>query len=206
MSNEAAAESVKELGEAMREETSSGKKNRKNWKRRAMIVLVAILVGIVGGSLFSPDSLVANSRGLRVERAQDVRTQLYLAKLADTPAAWRAINEYFPDADPFFQVLSLRGYSICVLRRGWDREAVASLQELLALAGQDEQFSAVAYEGLVIANSRLGREEQARSARSRITNSRTGPNGRPTTALEVLAPDLNELLLQAMRELDRSQS
>ncbi len=71
--------------------------------------------------------------------------QLFRAKLLDTPAAWQAVQQNFPSADPFYHALAWQGLA----RLHFDhQEFAAAIEPLQKLAELPADEPAVLAEAL----------------------------------------------------------
>jgi eukaryotic-like serine/threonine-protein kinase len=188
---------VAELSQLM-QQSSQRDGSRLRLSAKTAIILAALALGAFSGFVFRPRPFLADAPAAPVERRDNVWAQLYHANTAPSEAAWRAVQENFPDEDAYVYALADAGLARYYLFLEQDfRQALAPLREL---AGSSEAadpaapLRAFAYAGLTIAEQRLGRAEQAREAASHLT-----PEMRD--ALRRSEPRVFEMLQPALREL-----
>jgi hypothetical protein len=102
--------------------------------------------------------------GVNVPQYDDVKTQLFHAKMADTPDAWRAVLDKFPEADSTYHQLALRGLALCLLRRDDLRGADQALQSLPQSADLGSGPDLVVAAARVVLYERIGERDKARTA------------------------------------------
>lgn len=137
------------------------------WRAKCWIALAvaALVAGLVIAALTKPRLLLADTEE-RPEQQENVRAQLFHAKVRDTPDAWKAVIDYFPTADPFDLNLAKQGLVRVYLR---DRDYSEAQRTARELAGDsDLRFKAFGMAGQVIAltsqaqsEAEAGRNDQA---------------------------------------------
>lgn len=157
------ANAVSRLSEAMRAETHRVAGARPRRRRLLLAVVAGLLLGGVVGRAMAPPAWW-RTRGVTIERFDSVKEQLFYAKNADTPAGWRAVVEYHPEADDYYQNLAVRGLALCSLRREDNATAVNALNRLPATADANGQRDLVVVAAKVVAYGRTGRDDAARTA------------------------------------------
>jgi serine/threonine-protein kinase len=170
--NDSRSRAAAELTRLMRE-SSALERRRLRLSATAAIIAGALLVGAAAGVLFRPRPYLTGAPPAPVERRDTVWAQLFHANTAPSEAAWRAVRENFPDADPYVQALADAGLARYYLFLERDfRKALAPLRSLAesSESAPGSPLRAVAYAGLCIANQRLGRTEEARAAASQLTS------------------------------------
>lgn len=146
---------------------------RSRRRGRVAALLAALAVGALLGYLTRPQFLLADAAAPRVEKAETAWAQIYRASLAPSEAAWQAVEEFFPNEDPYVLAQARQGLVryYLYLSEEYDK-ALRVLQRLATTSGQDQRqhtLQAFTRAGLVIAYEHLGRVDQARSANSRLT-------------------------------------
>jgi serine/threonine protein kinase len=140
------------------------KKRRRLWAAVAACLLAGGLVGFA----MRPRSLLAGAAdGPRPMGS--VWAQLYQAKMVDTLPAWQAVEQHFPDADPYYHNLAKQGLANYFLFRSQDYgRAVRELKDLADLGDANPALSAYGVAGLVVAEAKLGHLETARTELGRM--------------------------------------
>lgn len=155
---------VNRLSAAMRAESSKRGNARTPWRRVAALALGGLTLGGLLGAALMPRPLLRGA-ATRVERFDTAKEQLFHAKTVDTPDAWRAVVEYHPDADAFFQGLALRGFALNAIRRGEAGQAVRALEQLPESSLSSEGLAGpVLAAARVVAYTEAGQPDQARKA------------------------------------------
>ena len=144
------------------------------WIGRALFIVVALAAGMALGALTRPRFLLADAARPRVEKAESAWGQIYRASRAPSEAAWLAVEENFPDEDPYVYAQAKQGLVRYYLYLSEEYEkALVVLRELGAMSGQDERqesLQAFTIAALVIANEQLDNKVQAREANARLTS------------------------------------
>ncbi|QDT70009.1 Serine/threonine-protein kinase PknB [Planctomycetes bacterium MalM25] len=182
------AEAVDRLSEAMRKESRNPSTAGFPLVRALRWALPGLLLGGLLATAMTPRPLIRPG-AIRIERFDSVKQQLFHAKTTDTPDAWRAVLDYHPDEDDFYQRLALRGLALCHLRRGDNGQAVRTLERLPDTTVGDEGLSdpAIAV-ARVVAYSRTGQPDKARTAGAALSSVSPGERAR----LQGLLPELFE--------------
>ena len=196
--DETRSQASSRLGELMRAET----KLRPEGRRLGRLVLglsAAALGGALLAALLQPRSFLAGSPSPSVPRRSSAQAQLYHAKMTDSPAAWQSVWQEFPEADPFVLQLAKQGLVRHYLLVSQEYElALPILGELRQLGEADESLDtlrAFAFASACICFERLGRIDEARTAREQLTPDR----------LDLLIRsevEIHGLLLASFRSLD----
>jgi hypothetical protein len=159
-SDDAAA--LEQLAKAMQSESQREATRRSRWRRLAAAAAVGLLVGGAVGGAVAPRPLLQS--GVNVPQFDDVKTQLFHAKMADTPDAWRAVLDKFPEADSTYHRFALRGLSLCLLRRDDIRGAAHALESLPTSGDLGSGRDLVVAAARVVVYERLGERDKARTA------------------------------------------
>jgi hypothetical protein len=185
-----------ELTHLMREST---RLDARRWRPSRSVAMIgaALLLGGLAGVLLRPRTYLAEGPAAPVQQRDNVWAQLFHANTAPSEAAWRAVRENFPEEDPYVLLLADAGLAryFLFLKQDFAR----ALEPLRALAESSEAapgspLQAFAYAGLCIANQRLGRDEQARSAATQLTSDMRDDLRRTEPRLyELLQPTLRAL-------------
>lgn len=166
------AESTAELA-ALMQQSQQLDKRRSSLKLRLAALIVALVVGLLLGYATRPRFLLADAARAPVEKAETAWAQIYRASLAPSEAAWQAVEEFFPDEDPYVLAQARQGLVryYLYLSEEYDK-ALRVLEELAARSGQDQRqrtLQAFTRAGLVIVHEHLDHLDQARAANSRLT-------------------------------------
>jgi hypothetical protein len=167
------SQSAAELSRLME---SSSKLSRRSASGRRFIgplVAAALLVGVALGFATRPRSYLAGSPVVHVQERESPLAQLFHAKMAPSEAAWMAVWEMHPTADPYIHDLAREGLVRFYLFTTQDyAKALPYLRQLADSAGAAEQNSplrAFAYAGLCVVNQRLNRLQEASEAYAQLT-------------------------------------
>jgi predicted Ser/Thr protein kinase len=137
------------------------------------ILASAIILGVLLGFATRPRSFLAGKPVETVEVRDSALAQVFHAKMAPSEAAWKAVWEKFPNADPYIHDLAREGLVRYYLFLSQDYAQALGYLERLAdsadAAAPDSPLRAFAYAGLTVANQRLGRAEAASEASSHMT-------------------------------------
>ena len=162
-----------QLSELMR--TSSELRLR---RRSTLVVLAAVAasigIGWLCGTWFRPRSLLADAQATVVSACPTPRAQLYQAKMIDTAAAWRAVDQYFPPEHPDYDhhcaQLAHQGLIRYYLHNAHDYEqALRELHKLGEPTEPYDTFEVFAIAARAVAHRELGQTRQAEKFRSRLT-------------------------------------
>ncbi|QDV80178.1 serine/threonine-protein kinase [Botrimarina mediterranea] len=156
------AVALEQLTKAMQSESQREAVRRSRWRRVAAALLVGLCVGGAVGGVVAPRTLLQS--GVNVPQYDDVKTQLFHAKMADTPDAWRAVLDKFPEADSTYHRFALRGLALCLLRRDDLRGAAQALESLPPSGDLGSGPDLVVAAARVVVYERLGERDQARTA------------------------------------------
>ena len=167
-------------------------KSRRHW---LLVAAACLLIGALLGVLARPIPLLAGARD-GPPRLNSVWGQLYHAKKVDTEEAWRAVDVHFRDADSYVKNLAKQGLAQYYLFRTEEYDkAIEPLRELANLGSSHPALEAFGIAGLVVAEAKLGRYDDARRENARLTG--------PMMALvHDRAPQLNEQLELTLPDLD----
>lgn len=164
-----------------------------NLRRLAAVVVTCAVIGGALAAWLRPTSLLTGARSGPAKR-ETVWQQLYLAKDVDTPAAWQAVIEHFPDEDDYFHHLARQGLALSYLLRTREPElALEPLGELARL--EEEEFRTFGLAGLVVAYGEMGQIGAAQEERGKIT-------AQMRARLEEQAPQLSDALREMEGRLD----
>jgi len=187
-----------ELGQLMQADTQLALGRRK-WARLGLTLATVALLGGLVAMWTRPSGYLQETRSLTVETKSSAWAQLYHAKLNDSEAAWRAVWEKFPDADPFLHQLARQGivrYYLLVEQE--NQLALEVLEELAQLSETDESLEslrAFTSAGLCIAHQRLGNLIVARDQSALLTDAMQADLARHER-------ELSEQLRVSLRALD----
>lgn len=156
------AAALERLAKAMRTDSDRKSKTPGRLRRLAAAALVGLLAGGVLGGAIAPSALLQPRAN--IEHFDDVKGQLFHAKMADTPDAWRAVLDYFPEADTLYHRFAYRGLALCLLRRDDAAGAARALEALPEAAESEGGHDLVVAAARVVAYDRLGQADQARTA------------------------------------------
>jgi serine/threonine-protein kinase len=145
-------------------------------KRRyaAAALAGALALGVVAGFVTRPRPYLEGGEVTSVKRRDSPLAQIFQAKMAPSEAAWNAVGEYFPNADPYVLDLAKEGlvrYYLFIDTEDF-RKALDSLNALAAspnAASPDSPMRAFAYAGLCIVHAQMGNREAASAAASQLT-------------------------------------
>jgi serine/threonine-protein kinase len=139
----------------------------------AAAVVGALALGAVAGYFTRPHSYLEGVPVARVVPRDSALAQIFQAKMAPSEAAWKAVWEKFPDADPYILDLAREGlvrhYLFLTLEYSKALFYLERLAESADAAAPDAPLRAFAYAGLCIAHQRLGHREAASEAASQLT-------------------------------------
>ncbi len=140
------------------------------WPKLAGQMALAALVGLGCAQLVKPRSLLASAAaGPPIE--ENERRQLFRAKLLDTPAAWQAVQQNFPNADPFYHALAWQGLARLHFNHQDYTAALDPLTKLTELpAAEQPTFHRFGLAGLVVAHTELGDPAAAIRAKDQLTS------------------------------------
>jgi serine/threonine protein kinase len=137
------------------------------------VIAAALLGGVILGFATRPQSYLAGEPVRIVDRRPNALAQIFHAKRAPSEAAWKAVWEEFPDADPYVLDLAREGlvryYLFHTEEYGKAREYLERLCDSADSAAEDSKLRAFAYAGLCVANQRMGYIQQASEAAAQIT-------------------------------------
>jgi serine/threonine-protein kinase len=160
--------------------------------------LACLLVGVGLASLLRSRPLLGDAHDGLPSRGT-VWAQLYHAKIVNTEAAWEAVERYFPDSQPYYHNLAKQGLVCYYFFRTLEFDkAIRPLHELADL-GATDPFHAFGLAGLVVADAKLGKPDQAREDNSRLTSEMRN-------LVRDRMPQLDTLLQQSLADLDRAGS
>jgi len=187
---------TRELGRLMHE---SGHLDARRWKPGRMGAFIAggLLLGLMSGVALRPRPYLTGPPAVRVEKRDNVWAQLFHANMAPSEQAWRVVRLHFPNEDAYVYDLANAGLVRYHLFLSQDYErARRPLVELLESSEESPEspLRAFAYAGMVIANQRLGRPEEARRAASQLSSDMQDQ-------LRMTEPRLHELLQSSLRAL-----
>jgi predicted Ser/Thr protein kinase len=145
-------------------------------RRRAMLaplIAAAAIGGVLFGFATRPQSYLAGTQVKSVAKRDSPLAQIFHAKMAPSEAAWKAVWEKFPDADPYILDLAREGlvryYLFNTLDFGAARELLERLAESADAAAENSPLRAFAYAGLCVVNHRLGMPQAANEAAAQLT-------------------------------------
>jgi serine/threonine protein kinase len=176
--DETRSQASSQLSELMKAETKLRLASRR-WGRLALGLLAAVLGGVLLASFLRPSPYFADTHSPLVPRRSSAEAQLYLAKISDSPAAWQSVWQEFPDADPFVHRLAKQGlvrYYLLVSQHYGQAISIIDELEQLSVSNESleslESIRAFAFASECICNERLGRIEDAKTARDQLTPDR----------------------------------
>jgi serine/threonine-protein kinase len=162
-----------ELGRLMREST---KLEARRWRlsRTAVIVAVALLLGALAGYWLRPRRYLVEAAPAEVQRRDSAWAQLFQANMAPSEVAWKAVEQNFPNADPYLLDLAdeglVRYYLLTTREFAKAEKPLVKLTQSKDAAAPDSPLRAFAYAGLCIVYQRLDRLDDARQARAQLTS------------------------------------
>jgi serine/threonine-protein kinase len=162
-----------ELGRLMRE---SAKLEARRWRlsRTAAIVAVALLLGALAGYWLRPRRYLVEAAPAQVQRRDSAWGQLFQANMAPSEVAWKAVEQDFPNADPYLLDLAdeglVRYYLLTTREFAKAEKPLIKLTQSKDAAAPDSPLRAFAYAGLCIVYQRLDRLDDARQARAQLTS------------------------------------
>jgi serine/threonine-protein kinase len=159
-SDDAAA--LDKLAKAMQSDSQREAARGARWRRVAAALLVGLCVGGAVGAAVAPRALL--QPGVTVPEFDDVKSQLFHAKMADTPDAWRAVIDKFPEADSTYHNFALRGLALCLMRRDDFRGAAHALESLPQSGDLGSGPDLVVAAARVVVYERIGERDRARTA------------------------------------------
>ena len=189
---------TRELSEAMQKETAlarSARGGRSRWWSIGGGILLGTALALLLGRNFS---LLPEMSRSAVEREATVKEQLYRAKIVGTPAAWQAVENFFPDAPEFYHLLAQRGYAGDLLAAEKYRLAVPALEQLADRKADQPEFAHYGQAGLIVAFTQLGREAKAREVLGQLS-------GDAAKSLQKQSPGLAAQLRRAIAKLNGSK-
>ena len=130
-------------------------------------VLSAVL-GILAAALTRPRSILADAEEPLIPKRETAWGQLYHARRTETPRAWEAVWEYFPD-DAYAMSLAKKGLARHYLETGDFRKALPHLEDLANLGETETNFRAFGLAGKCIVLSLLGRSKEAMDSFALLT-------------------------------------
>jgi serine/threonine-protein kinase len=158
----------------------------------AVAMLGLMLLGAALAFWMRPAALLAGAQAGAAPRENEWK-QIYFAKMVDTPDAWRAVIENFPNASEYYHHLARQGLAYHHLTRSDDpHQALKPLEELAD--SSQSAFQTFGIAGLVVAYAQLGDDEQAYFANQRLSTDMRA-------SLEQEAPRMSQLLNEALDEL-----
>ncbi len=190
------AAATSRLDQVMRTSALATTKRSTSGGKIAAALAGCVLLGVALAFLTRPPSLLAGATS-GPPRQSSVWAQLYQAKSVDTEAAWQAVIEQFPRADPHYHDLARQGLANFYLFRSQEYDkALGPLHDLAGLGESNQGLEAFGIAGLVVAEAKLGNTEQARNENSRLDSPMR-------TLLEQRSPRLYETLQATLADLDR---
>ncbi len=144
------------------------------WNRKALALamLAAVGLGSALGLAWQPRYfLQGTAPPASIPRRDSPAAQLFHAKLNEgSEAAWRAVSEYFPDADPFYLQLAQQGMVRFFLFDSQEfSKALPIAQELADQSAQNESLHSFALAAECICHERLGNHRAARDLYAKLT-------------------------------------
>ena len=201
--SEGRSEATQRLAEVMKTSTMTTV-SRLRPNRVVAIAFGALAIGLLLAAFIRPGRLLAGAE-TPPELQENVRAQLFHAKLRNTPEAWLAVAGNFSNADPFDLNLANQGLARLYLQQGDYAAAEGPLRQLAA--EPDLPFKCFGLAGQAIAQAALAqrdidagqtdraakKSDQARELFGRITSEMTGQLDR----------DMSQKLEEARRQLER---
>ncbi|HMO84849.1 MAG TPA: hypothetical protein PKC18_08020, partial [Lacipirellulaceae bacterium] len=139
----------------------------------AAALLAAAMAGAAIGYVTMPGSSLEQPAVTAVERRASPLAQIYYAKVNPSEAAWLAVEEYFPNLDPFERDLAREGlaryYLMLSQEFGKARTFLLLLKDSPASEGAQSRLHDFVYAGLVVAYQRLEDYAAAAEAASHLT-------------------------------------
>ncbi len=189
-----------ELDQVMQAETRL-QPDQRNWRRLALGLAAAVLLGIFLSAISRPKYYLAGSFRApdEVPELATVWAQIYHAQMSSSEAAWQKAIEY-PEADEFVQRLAKRGLVRYYLLVTEDyRAALYELRKLQQQSDADPSSTllhAFCLAGQCISHERLEHETEARTAQAKLD-----PGMRDQLREE--EPQIDHLLQASIGRLER---
>lgn len=158
-----------QLGQLMREHTLL-EPARWKWQRVAGLIAIAMLCGAALDWAIQPRFILEGTNTAAIPKRDSPAAQLFHAKMNESEAAWRAVWEYFPDADDYYGQLAEQGLVRHFLFDSPQYDKALALAEKLANEGKtDESILAFALATQFVSLEQLGRHREARDIYSQLT-------------------------------------
>ncbi len=158
-----------QLGQLLREQAQLTTA-RWNWKRIAMLAAIALLGGAALAWVSRPRFVLEGSQSATIPKRDSPAAQLFHAKMTESEAAWRAVWEYFPEADGYYQQLAEQGLVRHYLFDSPQYGQALSLAKQLAEEAQtNESLRAFALAAQLVSLEQLGQVGEAREVYSQLT-------------------------------------
>lgn len=193
---------ISQLQSAMNSSSSAGKGGiNLTMPRWILRVALLLILGALLGAIFRPPTLLSTRNQVSVEREENATMQLYRAKVLDTPQGWKAVEQYFPDADEYYLLLAQRGLAERLFVEEDYSSAIRPLNRLIAREDEFSDLGLIGKAGLVIAYTKLGEADKANRARGRLPVEESSRQD-----LREIAPLMYDLLVQVEQEPSASDS
>ena len=173
IATDSSRESHQKLGQLMKEETRLETLSRR-WLATAALVVASILAGLFLASRWRGDSYLRGGAAPTIPRRDSVEAQLYHAKMTNSPAAWRSVEQFFPEADDYPLQLARQGlvrYYLMVSQE-YQRalQEVRLLEEASLADPSNERLAAFVFAAKCIASANLGHTAEAQAALDQLTS------------------------------------
>ncbi|MEN1680735.1 MAG: serine/threonine-protein kinase [Planctomycetota bacterium] len=182
------SEATSQLGRLMQEAGLAGPKPFR-WGRWSAAVLASLAVGGLVASATRPKPLLSGAAHGVVEKP-DVLRQVFHAKTAPTEAAWLAVAERFPEANPYYHYLADQNLVDLYLRRQRYDEALRVCRRLALLGDGYAEFRLFGLAGVVVCEEIRGEQASAVEALDQFPT-----NG--VAELEETAPQMASMFMDA---------
>ncbi|MCA9261323.1 MAG: hypothetical protein KDA61_19040, partial [Planctomycetales bacterium] len=189
--------SAEELSELMRANTRLDAE-RPSWFRPAAWGCVALAIGATIAAWTRPAPYLEFERKIDVPTRDSVLAQLLHAKLLPSEAAWKAVEEKFPDADEYHLDLAKQGLLrfYLLVSEEWKKAEplLKQYQDLAATDGAAAEMQAFTYACLCIVKHELGDDDASRAAAQALTpDLRTDLSRRDPQLYEALTATLSQI-------------
>lgn len=187
-------EATSQLGKLMREASATSKQPSK-WRRAVLFAGLALLAGGMFGAAGRPRSLLDGAEQGPVEKPDVVR-QIFHAKMVGTSEdAWLAVEQRFPDADPYYHYLADQNLVGLYLRRQRYEDAMRICQRLSELGDNYAEFRLFGIAGVVVCEATTGTRENAEDQLARFPMD-------DIERLRNIAPQMAAMFEEARTQLD----
>ncbi len=129
-------------------------------RRTLRLISLAVLGGAALAAIARRPYVLAGDQPVVLEY-ETARGQLFHAKMHNTPAAWQAVLDRFPSADPLVRYQALQGLARFYLKAGDYTAALPALDALAEVPASQRTTRSFALLALTVAHAELGNLDQA---------------------------------------------